>query len=709
MKYLMLFLALLAIQPVHAQKKLSLKEAVLGRWSTFRPEQLNNLQWIDDGTFLYSRRKGKQYYMADRTGLKDSISLSTIQKATGADLKRLPRIKSLDANRFYFRNSDTYFLYNRKDNTGKILLKYPKDQTGQTDYNPSKNLLAYSYQNNLMLASPENARIKVTDFKNPDIVAGQAIARREFGITKGTFWSPKGNYLAFYQKDESDVADYPLLDIRPTPGKLETTKYPMAGQPSEHATIGIYDIASKETLYLNIQGKREQYLTNLSWSPDEKYLLVAVLNREQNHMQLQLYDRSTGQLTRTITEERNDRWVEPEHPAWFMPGSNSEFLWFSEANGFMHLYKYNINGDSLGQITDGQFVVQEILGMDRRGRDLLIKTTDESGLNNRLRTVDLKRGKVSYIPTSNGQHSFQLDPSGTFVLDAFSNVDTPHEVTIYGTSGKKVRTVFTADNPAKDYALGETELLDLQAEDGSTLHARMIKPVDFDPSKTYPVLVYVYGGPHAQLVQNKWMAGASPWMHYMAGEGYIVFTLDNRGSANRGFEFESIIHRQLGTVEMEDQIKGVNYLKSLDYVDQEKMAVHGWSFGGFMTTSMMLRKPGTFKVGVAGGPVTDWKYYEVMYGERYMDQPKENEEGYQTTRLHNYADQLEGDLLLIHGTVDDVVVMQHNLSLIEAFIKAEKLVDFFPYPMHKHNVYGKDRYHLMKKIFTYIQDKLETN
>jgi dipeptidyl-peptidase-4 len=272
--------------------------------------------------------------------------------------------------------------------------------------------------------------------------------------------------------------------------------------------------------------------------------------------------------------------------------------------------------------------------------------------------------------------------------------------------GKIVKKLMESEDKLADYKIGTAEIGTIKAKDGTKLYTRLIKPHDFDPNKKYPVLVYVYGGPHAQLITNSWLDGASLWMYWMAEQGYLVYTVDNRGSAERGFEFESQIHRQLGTVEIEDQLAGVEYLKSLPYVDGDRLAVHGWSFGGFMTTSLMLRTPDVFQVGVAGGPVTDWKYYEIMYGERYMDRPEQNKEGYEQASLMTHAENLKGDLLLIHGTSDDVVVMQHNLALVQKFVELGIQMDFFPYPMHKHNVRGKDRVHLMRKVLNYV---LENN
>ncbi len=557
-------------------------------------------------------------------------------------------------------------------------------------------------------AKNEKRVLSKTDLPS-SIVRGQSIARNEFGIYKGTFWSPKGSYLAFYQKNESEVADYPLLDISITPGTLRSIKYPMAGQKSEYAQVGIFNPKNNRITYLRVSGEREQYLTNLAWDPNEKYVYVVIVNRAQNHIKFNQYNVSDGQLVKTFFEEKHDKYVEPENPAWFLPNTPNEFLWMSERDGYMHLYRYNTEGKLLNRVSTGKIVVQEILGLDAKGNAVIFVATDESGLNRYTYKANLKGGgAMIQLTDTQGQHQTQLNSSGTLLIDEYSNLSTPRVIRIIDTEeGKLKGKLIEADNPRKGYKTGITELLTLKADDGTTdLHARLIKPSNFDPAKKYPVLVYVYGGPHAQMVNNSWGAAAPLWMNYQAERGYLVFTLDNRGSANRGFDFESIIHRQLGTIEINDQMQGVAYLKSLPFVDSTRMAVHGWSFGGFMTISLMLRQPQTFKVGVAGGPVTNWAYYEAMYGERYMDTPEENKEGYEKSKLMNYVKNLKGDLMLIHGTIDDVVVMQHSYALIKAFVDAGILVDFFPYPMHPHNVRGKDRVHLMKKVLTYIEEKL---
>lgn len=709
--YLFIFLFVGNHLIAQEKKELSLEDAVLRQWSSLRAEGLSAVSWRANSkavTYIKSRDQLVEI-QAKNAQEKVLLKVDALNTALGLDLKSMPAIQWTTDNEFIFRHKNHYYSYNIDSQKGVDFLKFSPD-AANLDLHTESGKVAFTRGNNLFMADETDSEIQITKIAaDQQVVAGQAIARYEFGIGKGTFWSPKGNLLAFYQKNEEKVHDYPLLDISKTPGTLNSIKYPMAGQESEYAQIGVYNPKDRRITYLRVKGDKDQYLTNLAWGPEEKYIYLAVVNRGQNEMKLQKYNAKDGQLVKTLFEEKHDKYVEPEHPVWFLPNNPNEFFWMSERDGFMHLYRYNaVNGRLLNQVTKGKWVVENILGLDASGKKVILKGTDESGLNMYTYSADLKTGKLSRLTKSEGIHNSSLSPDGSKLYDVYSNLKTPNVCQIINSkNGKQLSELLKADDPLKDYKVSQTEIMTLKAEDGTDLHARMIKPSNFDPAKKYPVLVYVYGGPHAQMVTNRWLAGAPLWMHYQAEKGYIIFTLDNRGSKNRGFEFENIIHRQLGTVEMEDQMVGVEYLKKQPFVDADRMAVHGWSFGGFMTVSMMLRKAGTFKVGVAGGPVTDWKYYEIMYGERYMDTPQENPEGYKKARLMEYVENLEGDLLLIHGTIDDVVVMQHNLALVKAFVDAGILMDFFPYPGHPHNVRGKDRVHLMKKVLTYIDEKLE--
>jgi len=710
MRYITVLIVLCLSLGLQAQKKtLTLEAAILEGRTSFAPENISGLQWLPDSEQYSYLEKDRSAMVIEGIGKKRvpiNLSKETLIEEFAIPLKRFPVVSWKTDQVFTFRHENSVYEYNRGQQKGMMKFVIPKEAEN-LDYNYKANAAAFTRSGNVFVKSGDNSEVKVTKFEKEDqIRAGEAIARYEFGIVKGLFWSPAAKKLAFYQTDESKVADYPILDISTTPGSLKNIKYPMAGQSSEMAKVGIYDVGSKKTIYLKVDGPKDQYLTNLGWGPDEKYLYIAVVNRDQNHVWLNKYDANSGALVKTLFEETHDKYVEPEHAVWFLPGNKNEFLWHSERDGYNHLYKYNTEGELLGQVTKGNWVVDEILGLSASGKNIVVTGYDESGLNKYAYVCNMNNGSGKKLSQQSGQHRYQLHSNGILLIDQYNSMKSANVIDVISTRGKMITNLLAADNPMDNYKIGATEFVELKAKDGTPLHARLIKPSFFRPDNVYPVLVYVYGGPHAQMVQNNRLGGARMWMYEMAERGFLVFTLDNRGSAHRGFEFENAIHRNLGELEMKDQLVGVEYLKSLKYADTDRMAVHGWSYGGFMTTSLMLKYPGVFKAGVAGGPVTDWKWYEVMYGERYMDRPEENEAGYAKTSLLDKTENLEGDLLLIHGTVDDVVLMQHNLALVQSFVKAGKQIDFFPYPMHPHNVRGKDRVHLMTKVLDYVEEKL---
>ena len=706
MKKVLLIISVALINIVVAQQKeLTLEDAILKQRSVLAPKSLRNVNWIPN-TNAFSYMSDDMQTLLKQTSSDKTpvtiISLSSLNKILKSDdpIRHFYGLRWVDKDNFIINAGTKYYTYNITSKKANLVAELHEGDENIDIHLGSKNI-AYTHGKSLYVYV-KNTSKSVTRRSHEEIVVGQAIARFEFGISKGTFWSPSGNQLAFYEKDEMEVSNYPLVDLNSTPANLNNIKYPMAGQKSEIPKVGIYNVSSQKVVYLKTTGKKYDYLTNLSWSLDGKYVIVAELNRAQNHMKLNKFDANTGKFVKTLFEEKNDKWVEPEHPAYFL--SNNEFIWMSERDGYMNLYKYDLEGNLLKQITKNKWVASSILGLDKSKKNLIYTGTGSSPLEAHAFSVNLKNGKQRKITTNKGVHNVKMNSTGSLFVDSYSSTTVPRKINVIDGKGNIKRNILTAKNPLKDYAISTPEISTIKSADGKTdLYTRIIKPTNFNPNIKYPVLVYVYGGPHAQLITDSWLAGAAMWMYYQAERGYIIYTIDNRGSKGRGFEFESVIHRNLGENEMQDQLKGIEYLKSLPYVNKNRIAVHGWSFGGFMTTSLMLKHPGVFNVGVAGGPVTDWSYYEVMYGERYMDTPEENKEGYKKTRLHNYTSNLKGELLLIHGTGDDVVVPQHNYSLIKSFVDDGIQVDFFPYPMHPHNVRGKDRVHLMKKVLTYIE------
>ena len=702
-KLLYIFLFLFSTSLFSQSKKISLEDAVLGYYKGLYPKSLRNLQWV----------KNQEVYAYNDNGkilLKKAVDNKTVKSLSKDDflsidngLTYVPYIELITPEYLVYTKDGDKILYNYNEKK-KQIIDLPKE-AANTDFNEKKKAVAYTIDNNLYIGTTTNPKIQVTDFKDKNIVNGQAIARSEFGITKGTFWSPKGNKLAFYQKDESEVDNYPLVDITTTPAKLHNIKYPMNGRGSEEPGVGVFDMKTGKTLFLKLFDKagKNHYTTNLTWGPDEKYLYLAEINRDQNHMWFNKYNAENGEFVKTLFEEKNDKWVEPEHPAFFIPNGKDQFIWLSERDGYMNLYKYNTEGKLIKQLTHNKWVTNDVLGFSNKGRYVYIIGTGKDPREKHLFKVDTKRGKIKNLSPEKATHRILLSDNGKYFIDSYNSVEIPGISLLSDTKGRKKRNLLTAKDPLENTGLPKPELFTIKGEKGDILYARMFKPKDFDSTKKYPVLIYVYGGPHAQLVTNSWLGGASLWMPWMANQGYIVFTVDGHGSDNRGFDFESVIHRQLGKVEMKDQLHGVDYLKSLPYVDPNRIAVHGWSFGGFMTSSLLTTYPEVFTTGVAGGPVTAWKWYEVMYGERYMDTEKQNPEGFKETSVLNKIGNLKGHLLTIHGYQDDVVVPQHNIALHREAIKKGKQMDFYLYPTAKHNVRGRDRVHLMTKILNYIK------
>ncbi len=602
--------------------------------------------------------------------------------------------------------------------THKVLIDWEKKETiwsqprapkaENEDWSKESRSLAYTLANNLFVTTADGETRQVTD-EPAGVVCGKSVHRQEFGIKKGTFWSPKGNLLAFYRMDETMVTDYPQVNISTRIATLEPDKYPMAGMTAHNVTVGVYNPATRQTVYLQTGDPTDRYFTNISWSPDEQSIYLIELNRDQNHAELVRYRAEDGEKEAVLLEETHPKYVEPLHPLTFLPWDATRFIYQSQGDGFNHLYVYDTEGKLIQQLTQGEWVVQHIVGFNEKAKEVIIQSTEISPLQSNTYAVNVNTGKRRLIGNEEGTHAVQLSAGGKYLIDNYTSFSIPRRIDIVPVSGKgKSLNLLDAENPMDAYNLPEITVGTLKAADGKTdIYYRLVKPIDFDADKKYPAVIYVYGGPHAQMIHDIRNYGAGGWDIYMAQSGYVMLTVDNRGSENRGLEFENCTFRQLGTEEMKDQIKGVEFLKSLGYVDENRIGVHGWSFGGFMTTNLMLTYNDVFKVGVAGGPVIDWAYYEVMYGERYMDTPESNPEGYKNANLKLRAGDLKGRLEIIIGGNDPTCVPQHSLSFLRACIDAGTQPDFFLYPGDGHNMFGRDRVHLYERITRYFEDHLK--
>ncbi|SIQ41934.1 dipeptidyl-peptidase-4 [Chryseobacterium sp. RU37D] len=686
-------------------QKFTMAEAVNGLRTNLAIKSISQFSWSNDGKSYIQAVKGGYLITDLKTNKQDTlVSLTQLNKnLTDNALKAVPQIKFTSNSHGYFNANDKMVWVEKSGSDWKMKNSVTIDkEASNLKVFANNQIFAFTVKNNLFV-SKNGKIITVTNDSDENILNGASnVHRNEFGIDTGIFPSPNSENVAFYRMDQTMVADYPIIDWSVTPAENHNIKYPMAGQTSHQVTLGIFNIKEQTTTFLKIDGEKDQYLTAVTWSPDSKYIFVGVLNRGQNHMKMNQYDAVTGDLVKTLFEETSDKYVEPQHPLTFFPNSNTDFIWQSQRTGYNHLFHYSLEKGLVAQITKGDWLVTDILGFNEKKKEIYFTSTKETPLEKHLYKINWTSFKMQRLDNAEGVHNGVLSSDGNYLYDMYTSASIPRVANIINTNTLKSNTILTAENTLKNYQRPEIKNVELKADDGTPLYGKIILPTNFDPNKKYPTIVYLYNGPHLQLITNTFPASGNLWYEYMAQNGYIIFTMDGRGSANRGLKFEQAVFRNLGTIEMNDQMKGVEYLKSLPYVDAERMGIHGWSFGGFMTTSFMLRKPDIFKVGVAGGPVIDWSMYEVMYGERYMDTPQENPKGYAAANLLDKVQNLKGKLLMIHGAQDDVVVWQHSVKFIKSAVDNGVQLDYFVYPGHPHNVIGKDRVHLMQKITDYF-------
>ena len=713
-KLILTTIVMLVTTTMSAQDKLfTLEDLNYGgtNYANLRPQNMWLTWW---GEKLIQTDVEACYIIDIKTGKKEKLfTLDDINKWIGSDDETY--VRHLMNATFPYPEKSIVALGNKK---AFILLDFKDKQivwqdsiSGQlaNDWNSVSRATAYVEDYQLYVVDGDGKKHQLSTDGSREIAYGQSVHRNEFGINKGTFWSPDGQKLAFYRMDQSMVTDYPQVDIFPRSATYEPDKYPMAGMTSHQVTVGVYDLKTDKTVYLQAGDPTNRYFTNIAWAPDGKTVYMFELNRKQNDCRLVSYDAMTGKKISELYQETSNKYVEPLNPIAFLPWDASKFLMQSQKDGYNHLYLFDKNGKELKQLTIGKWVVMELVGFNQKTQSILYLSNEKDLLQSNLYSVNVKTGKRTLLGRDTGViQSAQLSASGQQVCLKLSTPTAPRFIDVIDTKSGQSSELLNAQDPWKDFVQPIYTNGNIKAADGITdLYYRMVKPHDFNPNKKYPTVVYVYGGPHAHNVDASWHWASRSWETYMAQKGYIVFILDNRGSEYRGRDFEQATFHQLGQVEMQDQMMGVEFLKKQPYVDMDRLGVHGWSFGGFMTISLMTNYPNIFKVGVAGGPVIDWKWYEVMYGERYMGTPEDNQEGYAKTSLISKAKNLKGKLQIITGYNDNTVVPQHCLSFLDACIKAGTQPDFFAYPGEEHNMRGHASVHLHERITQYFEDYLK--
>ncbi len=725
----LIVVAVSLINTVNAQvEQLTIEDAILGQWSKYRPESYRQIDWIPGTSdFYYITSEGEAVYrknatQGDRTvviTLPDFINLLP----ENSNLKQFPKLNWTNSDVFWYTENGGVYYYTDENGSPTIVKVNEYRSIAQnTDIHNRSTSVAYTLGNDLHVTDDKgDTRTFAANAIGEDVVIGQPVHRFEFGINKGTFWNADGTKLAFYVNNQSEVTDYPFLNIDSRPGKLVTSKYPMAGQSSESVNLVVYDLKKNDTVWLKLGNTKNRYFSSVTWGPRSEFIYLAEMNREQNQLELKQFNVKDGKFVATLFEERDDKYLSPAHPLYFV-GKN--FLWVSNQDGYNNFFYYSRGGQLLAQIATNDIIVDEFLGQSKDGDRLYFAGIPKNSIDRHLYEVILdgnNKGKnrddesaritkkgfpVIQLTKEPGYHRAKLSPSGDFLIDSYSSIDQPYTVQLINTRTRKSEALLESDDPFKEVALRKPEIGNITLTTGEKLFTRTIKPFDFDPSKKYPVLLYVYNGPNVQLIQNRWLGAAPLWMYHFANKGYIVYTIDGRGSGNRGKDFEQATYRNLGKLEMQDQVTGLKKLMKEPYIDTSKIAVHGWSYGGFMTLSLAGNYPKLFDVAVAGGPVTDWSLYEVMYTERYMATPETNEAGFNRTSVLPLVPNFKSKVLVIHGADDDVVVPQHSLELLKTAVDHDIDIDFFMYPGHKHNVRGKDRVHLMKKVLNYVERNL---
>ena len=701
-RLVLLMMAMMTMVTTMAQEELRLltmEEAVLG--TGLAVENLH-CTWRADGG-VYTVIEGDSLYTVEpKSGKRELLTtLERLNKVAGTDLKRIPAHRLTRRGTMRFEAGRELIGIDPKADT--LVHRYAAPEGAENAVYADEGRFLYHRANNLYWSDRSGVEHPITEYADKNIVCGQVVSRNEFGITKGTFVSPDLMKVAFYRKDESQVTSFPLLDVTTRTGSLVEIKYPMAGMPSERVSLDVYDFETGKTVTIKaVDFDKERYLTNIAWGPASDKIYIQVLDRAQKHMRLNEYAVEDGRLLRTVLEERNAKYVEPLHPIQFLKEDRDKFL-YTTANrdGYRNIYLCSLSEGWVERLTK---VDADVEPLQVIGNYLYYYSAEVSPVEQHLFRLDMRSGKSRRLTPDAGWHTCQVSPDGRFVIDNYSSLTVPRVVRLAATEGRLSRELLRADDPSRDLNYGEITLGTVKSADGQyDNYYRLIKPHNFDPTKKYPVIHYVYGGPHSQMVQNSFQALLRRWEMLMAQRGYVVFVMDNRGTSRRGLAYEQVIHRQCGVCEMADQRAGIEWLMAHPWVDKERIGVHGWSYGGFMTISLMTNHADIYKVGVAGGPVIDWKWYEVMYGERYMDSPEANAEGYAATSLLAKAKALQGKLLICQGAIDPVVVWQHSLNFVRCCIEEGVQVDYFPYPTHEHNVRGRDRVHLMQKVTDYFE------
>lgn len=658
----------------------------------------NAIRFVQDGAIKKMNLKSQQVIW--------EMPWQVVCDAIGRDYPDVPKLNFFKADEdtfWYVHNGRILFVNCAQQKITKRLKIF--NDWKDIKYNDHLEMFFFTHKNNLCYLDKNGDKVIINPPLGVDMFAGCVPSRHEFGIESGYYFSPDGEKVAFYTVDMRKVAKCPILKHDAHGETLEMIPYPKAGGWSEEVRVCVYNFATKKAVYLKKSDWKESYKTCLTWNPESTEVYIAEVSRSQKECRLNRYLIEDGSLIQTVLTENDNRYVEPENPLFFIKGVDNLFVWQSRRDGYNHLYLYTTEGELLSQLTSGKFEVTKIEGYCENTGEIIFTSNEASPIDRNLYAVKLSTAQIRLLTPEDGTHTCYFSSMNTQFIDVFSSLSDCGKVFLKDFDSDDSDLLFCAKNPCEDVDMPIVEIGTYERS-GETMYYRVVKPADYSGSKTYPMIMYVYGGPHVQLIANKWLGGVDGFERMMANEGYLVISIDTHGSAFRGKEFESVIYRNIGNEQANDILYALRLFTSKFKIDVQRLGIYGWSFGGFMSSRMMLKNPDVFKVGVAGGAVTDWAHYEVMYTERYMQKPTENPDGYADNRLKDYIKNLKGKLLMIHCDDDRVVLPVNLYEMQREAIMEGKHIDISIYPGFPHNVRKTQRIHLMETIKDYFLQNL---
>ena len=694
-------------------------------WSraTFRPSGISSIRSMQDGEhYCVLTRSGIEKY-SYKTGEKVG-TVCAFSDPMRKKVKPMPPIESYEFSADeqkillsaefepLYRHSgvSSYYVYTVADGTMQRITMEGKQRL--TTFSPDGKMVAFVRDNNLYIMALNSLKeTQVTfDGKFNEVINGTTdwVYEEEFAITRGFYWSPDSKRIAFYRFDESKVKQYNFLLNGTASPEIYTYKYPKAGEDNSVVDVLIYDLESQKTLKLNIGSQNDQYMPRIQWTQDPNVLAMMRMNRLQDKMELLLADARTGAIRPLYTEE-DDAYVEVPD-TWTFLKDGKHMLLTSERDGYNHIYMYDLDGRLVNQITKGSYDVVSICSVDEKEGIIYYLSHETSPLNKELYSIDFKGKKKKRLSDKPGWYSASFSANSKYYISTFTDANTPPVYTLHQNSGKLLKTL--EDNAdlrerMREYGVGNKTFGTLTTSLGSDLNYYIILPPDFDSTKKYPLFFYVYGGPGNQQVTNSYGYSDYYWFHMLAQNGYVVACFDGRGTGGRGAHFKKMTYKNLGKMECEDACEAARWFGKKQWIDESRIGIFGWSFGGYLSTLSILKGHDLFKSAIAVAPVITWRYYDNIYTERFLQRPQDNPRGYDDNSPLNFANLLEGNYLLVHGTGDDNVHFQNAVDMVTALEAAGKQFEFRIYPNKNHSIYGGNTRHNLYELMTdFIYRKL---